>query len=259
MKFQLDNGALEKTPADCVVIGVYEDPVFSESARKLDKISQGYLTKLQKKGDAPTKIGQTVLLYHVPNIKAERVLLVGCGKEKELNLASYRKIIASSIKALSTLKITNILLCLSELSLAKHTMADKIKQIVQVSREALYQFTEFKREKKAAPSLQEIYLCAEKITPKLFNEAIKQGAAIATGATYTKNLANLPSNVCTPSYLAKEAKTLAKKYSSIKTRVLENSFALKIKGRGKNKILSLSLVKGLPSIREEFLLNLPMR
>ncbi|MGV8321418.1 M17 family peptidase N-terminal domain-containing protein, partial [Pseudomonas aeruginosa] len=47
------------------------------------------------------KVGQTLLLQSLPNLKAERVLLVGAGKERELGDRQYRKL-ASAV--LSTLK-----------------------------------------------------------------------------------------------------------------------------------------------------------
>jgi leucyl aminopeptidase len=53
--------------------------------------------------------------------------------------------------------------------------------------------------------------------------AIMQGQAIANGVQYTKNLANLPPNVCTPVYLAKEAEKLPEKFSSISVGVLDEN------------------------------------
>ncbi|EKD72735.1 MAG: hypothetical protein ACD_45C00602G0008 [uncultured bacterium] len=223
MKFQLAHGNLEKYTTDCLVVGIYEDHTLTGTAQKLDKISQGYLTQLIKKDEAPGKVGQTLLLYHVPHISAERVLLVGCGKNSSLSTQDYRRIIANSIKALSALRITDITLCLTEVPVTEHNTAWKIKQTVEVILDNLYQFNEFKSEKKPKPSLQHIHLRIEKIDPKLFDKAIKQGLAVASGVAFTKNLANLPSNICTPSYLASEAKSLAKKYSSITTHVLEEN------------------------------------
>ena len=54
-----------------------------------------------KRGDLAGKVGQTLLLQSLPNLKAERVLLVGAGKERELGDRQYRKL-ASAV--LSTLK-----------------------------------------------------------------------------------------------------------------------------------------------------------
>src|ERR1700744_4756514 len=49
--------------------------------------------------------------------------------------------------------------------------------------------------------------------------AAKQGAALASGMDLTRDLGNLPSNVCTPTYLANTAKKLAKDWK-LKVEVL---------------------------------------
>ena len=49
---------------------------------------------------------------------------------------------------------------------------------------------------------------------------VQQANCIIKGMNLTKDLGNMPPNFCTPTYLAEKAKSLAKKYSSIKTKVL---------------------------------------
>ena len=48
-----------------------------------------------------------------------------------------------------------------------------------------------------------------------------QGLAIARGSSLTKNLANLPSNICTPGFIAQQAKDLGKQYASLSVNILE--------------------------------------
>jgi leucyl aminopeptidase len=50
---------------------------------------------------------------------------------------------------------------------------------------------------------------------------LDQGQAIAAGAALTRDLANLPANVCTPSYLAQQARELARAYKTVRTQVLD--------------------------------------
>ncbi len=220
MKFQIESHGIEKSRSDCLVVGIYENNKLTQNAEKLDKISQHYLTKIIKQSAMQGKIGQTLMLHHVPKIAADRVLLVGCGKNTELSLRDFRRIIGSSIKALNESKANNALLSLMELQIVKGDMALKIKQAVEITFDALYQFTPYKSDKDKKPTLELIqFLVTEK--NKSLENAIKQGLAIAEGIELTKNLANTPSNICNPSYLANQAKMLAKKYKSIKVKVLE--------------------------------------
>ena len=65
---------------------------------------------------------------------------------------------------------------------------------------------------------------------------IAMGRSIGEGQTLCRHLANLPGNICTPSYLAKTAVTLGKKYD-MKTTVLDEA---KMKKLGMNSLLSVS-------------------
>jgi len=42
-------------------------------------------------------------------------------------------------------------------------------------------------------------------------KGVSQGDALGQGMNFTRELANLPGNVCTPGHLAKEARALARK------------------------------------------------
>lgn len=221
MKCKIVAADIDQVTNDCIVIGIHENNELTPSARKLDKISHHYISKLLQSGEMEGKPGQTLLLHHVPHSSISRVLLVGCGKKNDLNASHYRKIILSSTKALNQSKIKNAVTCLTELSVEKYDLIWKVKQMVEVSLDALYQFNEFKSQKSQLSLQQLTILINEKSAIKSVEMAMKQGLAIAAGIEFTKNLGNQPSNIATPSYLADEARKLAKQYKSIKVKILE--------------------------------------
>ena len=69
----------------------------SPIAEQLDKISDGYISALLRRGELEGKPGQTLLLHHVPNVLSERILLIGCGKERELDERQYKQVIQKTI------------------------------------------------------------------------------------------------------------------------------------------------------------------
>lgn len=230
MKFKIDNHDLKDAEYDCLILGVYENHQLTPSAEKIDKISRHYISQLLKTKEMEGKTAQTLLLRDVPHINTRRILLVGCGKNTVLTPRDYRNIISSSIKALQLAHVKNALSCLTELMVAEHDLAWRIKQFIQVSSDALYQFNEFKSQKTPNSALQQIDLhLTEKTQLKLGERAIKTGLATVAGVELTKNLANQPSNVATPTYLADQAKQLAKKYRSIKVKILEERDMKKLK------------------------------
>ena len=67
--------------------------------------------------------------------------------------------------------------------------------------------------------------------------AMNQGRAVGAGINDARELANLPGNVCTPSYLAKEAKALSKQHKEIEVEVLDEK---EMKALGMGSLLSVS-------------------
>ena len=231
MNFTAKIGHLEKQAADCLVVGVFEEVKLTETAAKLDKISGHYISNLLKKQeDFQGKLGQVQMLYHVPNIASSRILLVGCGKQSPLTERNFRKIMVHSTKtAANTAHIVNFL---TEIEVNKHPLPWKIKHAVEATRDALYVFDQFKSVKDKKHSLKEvIFAVPNERQLAAVNDAIKQGIAIADGVDFTKNLGNLPSNICTPTYLAEQAELLAKNYKAIAIDVLDKK-AIKKLGMG---------------------------
>lgn len=238
MKCKIEYGDLDHLISDCFVLGVYKNNELTPSAKKIDKLSKNYISQLLKSGEMEGKTGETLLLHNVPHIQSKRVLLVGCGKDLNLEARDYHKIIHSTAKALNAAKIKKALICLTELEVVGYDFPRKVKQLIEVSLAALYQFDEFKSQKSPKPSLQQInVLITQKTDLKSCETALKQGLAIAAGVEYTKNLGNLPSNVATPSYLADQAKQLAKQFESIQIKIVEES---KMKKLGMGAFLAVT-------------------
>jgi leucyl aminopeptidase len=221
MKFTIKSGDLSNQK-NCLIVGVFENGELTPSAAKLDKLCQGHIKKILKQGGIEGKSGETLVLYNLPGITAAQVLLVGCGKNKALNETNYRKLVGSAIKAVRAAKSESATFFLTELAVENRKSAWKIKQAAEVTSETLYTFTQFKSEKQPALRLKEItFHVAEKNEVKSCEAALVQAIAISKGVDFTKDLANLPSNICTPAYLADEAKKLAKQYKSISVKILE--------------------------------------
>ena len=58
---------------------------------------------------------------------------------------------------------------------------------------------------------------------------LEHGRGIATGAALTRDLANLPANVCTPTHLAQQARELARAYKAVRTQILDEAELRRLK------------------------------
>ncbi len=221
MKISLKIASPDKHPKACLVVGVYEHGVLSPSAKELDKLSKGYLSQLIKKGAIDGNPGQSLPIYNLPNTQIDQILLVGCGSEAGISPGSYRKLISSALKALLHSKSTQAVSYLAEINVTEKTLPWKIKHHAEVVGETIYYFDIFKTEKEKLPAVQDLILnLPDSKEQKACQTALKQGQAIGNGVTLTKNLANLPSNVCTPTFLAEQAKGMEKLFDTLSVKIL---------------------------------------
>ena len=150
MDFNIKSGNPEKQRTACVIVGIFESRRLSTAAKAIDTISKKYLSNLIRRGDMDGNKGQYLLLHNVPGMIADRVLLIGCGKERDINERNYRIIIENSIRALNNTGSLDGVNYLSELIVKGRNHHWKVKQAVQAAEYILYQFDELKTKKKTS-------------------------------------------------------------------------------------------------------------
>jgi leucyl aminopeptidase len=225
------------------VVGVYEQRKLTPSAKILDQASDGALTHLLKRGDIDGKAGST-LLFHAPaGLVCERILLVGLGKENEVTDKAYRDAVRAAIKAVSGTGAGEAAVYLAEVPVGQRDIDWKIEQAALVAGDALYTFDQLKSEKsKDKPALRKLVLMVAADSVKAAEAAVARGQAIVNGVNLAKDLGNLPGNYCTPTYLADQARVLAKG-SNLKVQVLEQK---EIEKLGMGSFLSVAMGSDQP-------------
>jgi len=223
MEFTAKSGNPEKQRTACIVVGVYEPRRLSPAAERLDQVSDGFISNLIRRGDLEGKIGQTLLLHNVPNTLCDRILLVGCGRERELHDAQYRKIIATTAATLNDIGAMEAVCYLTELHVKSRDNHWNIRQAVETVEDSLYSFDQLKTKKDSArrPLRKIVLNISSRRELSDSDNAVHEGYAIAHGVRQAKDLGNLPGNICTPSYLAEQALELAEEFDCISTEVIE--------------------------------------
>ena len=210
MEFSVKSGSPEKQRSACIVVGVYEPRRLSPVAEQLDQISDGYISNLLRRGDLEGKPGQVLLLHHVPNVLSERVLLVGCGKERELNERQYKQIIKKTIDTLNDTGSMESVCFLTEMHVKGRDTYWKVRQAVEATLDSLYSFDALKSKKDEArrPLRKLVFNVPTRRELTLGENAIEHSLAISNGAKMCRDVANMPPNICNPQYLADQGKEL---------------------------------------------------
>src|SRR5438045_1096695 len=115
VQFGIRGGSPGKQHTGCIVVGVYEGRKLSSSAMELDTASSRAISDVLRRGDLEGKLGTTLLLPDVPKVAAERVLLVGLGRERQFLEDSYCTALTSAIKTLRTTEAAEATICLHQI------------------------------------------------------------------------------------------------------------------------------------------------
>jgi leucyl aminopeptidase len=213
MEFSTKTLSPEAAKAGCIVLGIHANQQLTPAAKRADQAARGALRKAL--ADLPGKAGSTLLLRGLPGIAAERVLLVALGERAEFGDSAYRDAVRGAAAALKELGAKDAVFFLVDLkvnaAVGARPLSWNLRHAALGLREAFYRFDLMKSQKKApAAALQHVIF---PLSPKAeLQKTLVEAIATADGIDLAKTLGNLPPNVCTPAYLADEARKLAKQY-----------------------------------------------
>jgi leucyl aminopeptidase len=239
MQVKIESGDLVEQKTPCLILGVFAKRKLSGPAEVVDKASGGHLSAVLRKGDLDGETGGTLMLYDVPGLRCERVLLVGCGRRKELNRRSYGKTLAAAVALLNRTRTTAALCTLPDLVPQGMDPYRTVRDAVTTCAEQVYRFDRTKGDKKPPkyPLKRFDVWISETRDMQAAERAIRHGNAIALGVALAKDLGNLPGNICTPAYLANTAIDLGKEYRKLRVEILEENDMEKL---GMGALLSVS-------------------
>ena len=221
LEFTLNHDAPATAGFDCIVVGAYSDKTLTPAGRALDAASGGQLNALLQRGDIGGKTGKTTLLHDLPGVTSPRVLVVGLGDLAKFGVPQYLKAVGDAARALKVGPSTHALFTLSELEVKDRDAAWNIRQAVIASDHASYRYTatlgKKKKKKNDDAGLATLSVSGEDET------ALLQGAAIAEGVAFARELGNLPPNICTPAYLAEQAQQFAAAHAGAEAEILDET------------------------------------
>jgi len=219
MKIKVENSA-KNTQILCGFVIEKSNKVLG--LKKFDTKTSSAINQSLK--DMEGKLGKLSIIPIPGKKPAQRILLAGIGRKEDLTKDTIRYVSGKIAQKIRELKLKEF-----SIITPPNTITDQISsvsQIIEGVKMSLYKFDKFKAEKiDKSPDLTIIVSKSNKIS-----KAIKVAETVAEGAIFTKSIANLPPNECTPTTLANFAKDISKK-NKMKCTVISQP-ELKKKGFG---------------------------
>ncbi len=210
MEFSIKVSGLERLKTSCLLVPVASNKQLSAHAVALDAALDGAIARALKSGDLASKAGSTLLVRSGKTIA--RVVLVSLGDAGDINDRAFGDAVRAAYRQVSQLVAADVVSLLHEATVGSRTLAWKIRSQVLMMRELAYKFDEYKSKKEPVPpGAQHMSFLLATQDERLRGE-IERAVALANGTDLSKDLANMPPNLCTPSYLAERARKLGRSH-----------------------------------------------
>ncbi len=226
------------TQATACAIVTVSGKQLSKNGQTLDRATGGMLAAAIKRGDLKPDAGSTLLVQTPAGTPAQRVLLVGVGKNRKVSQHEIRKILNASLRALTAANTRDAIFYLSELAEGSEAARALYQRLATTAVTSVYRYSETLSTKVARPALKKVTVdVGASTTATGARKALSQGKAIGNGTNEARELGNLPGNYCTPNDLAKRARAMARASDKLSCKILDEK---QMKALGMGSLLSVT-------------------
>lgn len=227
----------------CLVLPIFKGQKLGGGIAELDAQMGGAIARALKLGDFTAELGSALSV--LGNDRVQRILLLGCGAVKDFDLTSSKKLAQTAGKNLAATKAQQAHIALESLPLTADDSTHLLEVLATEILWSCYVYSETLSRPKNVPNLTKVSVSAPSaLAVGKARGALNSGVSIGEGVNFTRQLGNLPANICTPTYLAKQARALGRKHSKLSVKILDEK---KMQELGMGSLLSVGHGSDQPS------------
>lgn len=242
MEFQVSTGNFSEAAVDALAVVVFKDEKTSSTGLKeLDSLSGGHIAAVIKSEEFKGETGETSLLRLTPKgkVKASRLLLVGGGDRSEFKLHDVAVAVGTATRALRKSNAKSFAFS-PRLENDSAAVAQNAAQGFATSQ---FELDKYKTKDKNDKAVTKLVIHVEGAKPADLKKGVSRGQVIGESMNFTRDLANEPPNILTPTEMANRAQKMAKDVG-LKCEILDEA---KMKKLGMGSLLSVSLGSEQPA------------
>ena len=205
------NGALSAFAADALLVvihGAAVDP-------SLDAPIAAAINDAVAHGDFQFKAGRTLYVHRPAGIKAARLVVAAAAGP---TVKAFKTALAQGLAQLKGLGAKHVAVALA--GNPGEVTEHHAEALATAASDAIYVYRHTKPSAPADSALNKLTLVCAKSDARAVQKGLARGQAIAAGVAVAREFANRPANHCTPTYLAEQAKKLAREHR-LKLEVLD--------------------------------------
>jgi len=232
MRFEAFSRRAAEQRCYCLVIGAFERAELGPEALAVDRAMRGRVRALLARGDFSGRAAETLLISEPVGLKSPRVLLVGLGGKAQYNRRAWRRAVSTAIAALARTRVASAALALERPAARELDDYYFGRAIAELTGASLYRINDMKTARKPRPTALARVLSGPVEAGALaaVRRGLAAGAALAESARLLRDLGNLPANVCTPRYMAAQARELERTYRRrLRVRIFDEAGIRRLK------------------------------
>ena len=174
-----------------------------------------------KSGDLELKAGRSLYVHRPTGLKAQRLVFVVAADDAA---KSFKSAVSAGLAAVKGLGVAHLAVAQVGSSRLTESHAEALAMAVS---DSIYLYRHTKPTAQAAGRLAKVTLACGKADATAVTVGLRRGAALASGVEVARECANRPANHATPSFLAEQARQLAKMHG-FKVQVLDHAAVKKL-------------------------------
>lgn len=214
------------SPCEALLVGAYEgEKGLSKEAQDLDQLLGGTLSRALSAEEFKGKPGTATAIHTQGKIPAERLVVAGLGRKGKLSLTALRLAGAAGMSKARAMGAQKIAVALLGEPVRGEGAGAKAQVLVEGTLLGTYRFQKYKGDKEGK-KIEEVMLLLPR-PPQPGDRAaaqagITRGEMIGQAANFARDLVHEPAASLTPTFLAEEAKKVARE-AGLKIKVLDKA------------------------------------
>ncbi len=240
MRFEAKTGRAAEQKTACLILPVYSSGALPPATKNVNSATGGLIADLLEDGDISGKVGDALLVKppQDSDLRAKRLLLIGCGDRQDFNRKQYRKAVRVACGALRKTKLKDAVFYLNGEAASGTDIYRRVRIVVEIWHHGSYRYTTTKPSARPKSDGQSsLGFTTKPAHAAQVRKAIQHANAAGQGIAVSRELGNLPANLCTPSHLVAEARRIAKGNPKLRVEVLAEADMKKL---GMGSLLSVT-------------------
>ena len=222
LEFRAVAGSLVEQPCDVLIVNLFQGVMEPKGGTgAVDNAIGGLICRTIRDEEFEGRLGQTLVLRNCDRIPASKVLVVGLGKREDLGTSEIMRAAGAAGRKCRELRARRVAGILHGAGAAGIPTFDCARAVTLGTILGTYEHTRHKTESVKGNPIETfdiVELSAEKLDD--IEQGIRRAEIIGDSITFARDLANEPSNVVTPSYLASVAEKIAQE-DGLECRIMD--------------------------------------